>query len=119
MIVLVVNVMKCSVVLGMILKSGVKVAGVRPEAVIGMVLADGVSRREFGAEAVVTSVVDGKHMARSKHYLGLAFDLRTRDLTEEQRKRYAASLVKALGNEFDVVLESDHIHVEFDTKGVV
>jgi len=65
---------------------------------------------------VITSARDGQHMKGSKHYTGDAVDLRTRDLTKQEQKDLWQNLVNYLGPKFDVVLESDHIHVEFDPK---
>ena len=63
-------------------------------------------------EMVVTSVRDGKHKEHSLHYVGQAVDLRTRDFTD----MWAHYLRNALGKDWDVVVESDHIHVEYDPK---
>jgi len=64
--------------------------------------------------AIVTSTTDGKHKKGSKHYKGLAVDLRTRDLTDEQITSYFNALKLALIRLCDVVKETDHIHVEFE-----
>jgi len=37
--------------------------------------------RKHGQELIITSMLDGKHMANSLHYKGLAVDLRIWDLT--------------------------------------
>ncbi len=101
------------------LKKGVTVDGVQPESVIGMMVAEQVFRDE-GLHFTVTSITDGEHKVGSLHYAGLAFDCRTwADPTGKQlgdeRKEYLAQLLRrALGGEFDVVVESTHIHVEFD-----
>ena len=72
--------------------------------------------RDFGEAAVITSGTDGRHMEGSLHYCGNAFDFRTRHVQPDDRMALATTLSAALGEEFDVVLESDHIHVEFDPK---
>lgn len=66
-----------------------------------------------GRAAVITSTTDGKHMRGSKHYKGLAVDLRTRDLPDDVVKRYGFALSFALRKLCDVLIESDHIHVEY------
>ena len=63
-------------------------------------------------EMVVTSGKDGKHGENSLHYKGRAVDLRTRDFTDI----WATKLRMALGKGWDVVVESDHIHVELDDR---
>ena len=65
----------------------------------------------------VTSGRGGAHSLRSFHFLGLAADLRTRDLTEVQKKETVAALKARLGDNFDVVLETDHLHVEYQPEG--
>jgi hypothetical protein len=63
-------------------------------------------------DTYVTSVNDSKHMAGSKHYSDEAADLRTRDLSTVDVQRWAAAIRKRLGPDYDVVIESDHLHVE-------
>jgi hypothetical protein len=67
-------------------------------------------------ELVITSVSDGVHKADSKHYEGLAFDCRTRDLSTRATIDIVDDCRAALGKDFDVVLEKDHLHVEYDPK---
>lgn len=70
----------------------------------------------YGAELVITSGRDGTHKQDSKHYEGLALDYRTRDLhgMETELAGRALALLSPLG--YDVVLEKDHLHVEYDPK---
>jgi len=69
---------------------------------------------------VITSMIDGKHMRGSLHYDGKAFDLRTFYFKGGSEgkvvKTFARELSKALGKDYDVVVEKDHIHCEFDPK---
>jgi len=70
----------------------------------------------------ITSGADGKHMATSLHYKNRAFDVRIWNIAGGNGKEEAAAWVirlkSTLGNNYDVVLESDHIHIEFDPKEV-
>lgn len=72
--------------------------------------------------AIITSGTDGEHMAGSLHYVGLAVDLRTRDLTPVEVSKLVAALRKRLNGgatvdtPYNVVVESEHIHVEYDPK---
>lgn len=97
------------------LKPGVKVGGIAPEMVLAAVVAACVYE-DAGADCVITSCRDGQHMAGSLHYEGRAIDLRTRDLAPEIRKEVALGIAAALGPEFDVVDEIDHLHLEHDVK---
>ena len=95
------------------IKRGVDVSGLKPEILIAYVEAQFIWR-EQATRAVITSGLDGNHMEGSKHYIGQAIDLRTRDLTNPSLAR--DKLSQSLGSDYDVVLESDHIHVEYDPK---
>lgn len=63
---------------------------------------------------VITSRWDGTHMEGSLHYEGQALDFRTRDLTAGQIHIWVALVEESLGEHWDVLLEKDHLHVEFD-----
>ena len=93
------------------LKHNVSLLGMKPEIVVGMMAAQEVCR-ELGVDLILTSVTDGKHSKGSRHYSGLAFDMRTRHMKDP--KDAHRRLSEALGEQFDVVLESTHIHVEYD-----
>lgn len=67
-----------------------------------------------GEPCVITSALDGKHSKGSLHYKGLALDFRTRTLDDPQA--LATALATALGDDYDVVLEGDHLHVEYDPE---
>ncbi len=78
--------------------------------------ADLLSNDYFGKEIVVTSILDGKHSKRSLHYEGKAFDIRRWIYTETQLIQFIELLEEELGDDFDVVLEATHIHIEYDPK---
>lgn len=69
---------------------------------------------KFHQIAVITSARDGVHMKGSKHYTGEALDLRSYYFNGFERQEIHFELRNALGADYDVVLEKDHIHVEFD-----
>ena len=73
--------------------------------------------RDNGFEFVITSARDGIHSAGSLHYYGLAVDIRASEAWGYKYDEILAlvdQLEDHLGDEYDVVLESDHIHVEYD-----
>ncbi|MEE9413349.1 MAG: hypothetical protein V3V22_09900 [Methylococcales bacterium] len=74
---------------------------------------DKVHQDIVGRDAMITSARDGRHMISSLHFSGKAIDLRTRDMGGKEKKVVEA-LKKKLGTSFDIVLESDHIHLEYD-----
>lgn len=103
----------------MLIKAGVKAAGVKPELLLGLSVAETIYRKLTGEYLVVTSLTDGKHKAASLHYKGLAADLRTHDLNTAQRQEFYLRLRDALGPDFDVIFEdegkpNEHIHLEYD-----
>jgi hypothetical protein len=97
------------------LSSAVRVHGLKPELLLALTIADGVYQRQ-GVELEITSIVDGKHSRGSLHYVGMAADLRTRTLPAGTAPLVARQLRAALGDDYDVVLEDTHLHVEFQPK---
>lgn len=73
---------------------------------------DRIYQRYNVAEAVITSGRDGSHKVDSLHYEGKAIDLRINHVLEALK----SDIKDFLGPHFDVILEKDHIHVEFDPK---
>lgn len=96
------------------LKDGVCTTRIQPELLIGLFVADGIWK-SLGVELVVTSINDSRHSHTSLHYAGCAADLRIWDINAN----YAAKLLfEALGSshDYDVVVEDDHIHFEWQPK---
>lgn len=93
-------------------KSGLDISGIQPEMVFGVLVCASVFD-DADQKFTITSVCDGKHMPSSCHYFGRAFDIRTRDLRGVLAGVIGSRLQEALGSQFQVVVESDHIHVEF------
>lgn len=98
------------------IKSGVDLRGISPQMAIAYTVACAVYMERAGVHCWITSASDGKHGLNSLHYKGQALDLRTNSLAPERAMAVHASLKAALGDQFDVVLESDHIHLEYDPK---
>ena len=72
---------------------------------------------EHGQELVVTSGLEGTHSAGSLHYYGLALDFRTRYFDDKQVVEDVYDILsRSLSVNYDVVLHSTHIHVEYDPK---
>ena len=75
---------------------------------------DRIFNEVISRDAVVTYTTNGTHSSGSLHYSGNAIDLRTRDLSNNQRQCTTERLRDALGSDYDVINEGDHIHVEYD-----
>ena len=76
---------------------------------------DRVVMKHTGVEAVMTSARDREHSPGSFHYYGLAFDIRIRNWTEQQKALIVEDLMAQLPS-FDIVLERTHLHVEVGRK---
>ena len=69
--------------------------------------------RDFGEEAVMTSAGEGNHSPSSLHYANLACDFRLiRDMAH--RNDLFVKLKVKLGQDYDVVAERTHLHIEYD-----
>ena len=94
----------------------VKLHGMRTELLFAIMVADEVYR-VYGQELVITSANDSKHMATSLHYSGCAVDLRTHYFADNIRRRVADEIKERLGIDFDVILEKDPLHIEYQPRG--
>lgn len=76
----------------------------------------------FGlGEGTVTCGIEGWHSRTSLHPKGKAQDYRTwgldgKQLSRQDKMEIANMIRLKLGPDFDVIIEKDHIHVEFDKK---
>lgn len=63
----------------------------------------------------ITSMMDShKKWPKSLHHAGLAFDCRVWNLPPGTARGVAKQIAARLGTSFDVVFETDHIHIEYD-----
>ena len=97
------------------LKKSVSVYGLKPEILFAAIVARDVFAA-YGYEFVITSGSDGKHGRGSLHYQGLAIDIRTRHVEENMHQALKTEIADRLTDEFDVVLEETHIHIEYQRK---
>lgn len=100
------------------LKKGVNVQGIKPETLFAIFIAKDVVENFWkDYEMTITSVTDSFHNVGSKHYIGQAFDIRTRDMPEvNDIPALCKYLREYLGNGYDVIFEKNHIHIEFDPE---
>ncbi len=100
------------------LKPGVRITGIRPEILLAAVAATEVYKAA-GHDLTITACLDGKHTTGSLHYAGAAIDIRTRDLPPADVPKVMAQIKECVGGDFDVLLETDHIHIEFQPKQAI
>jgi hypothetical protein len=96
----------------MLIKAGVDIQRLNREIRRALPKIQGVLNY-YNEELVITSTFEGTHGEGSLHYCNDAIDIRAPDghgVTANRR------LKEALGKDYDVVLERDHIHVEYDPK---
>lgn len=101
-------------------KMGVDPWNVCGELLLAISVAQGVYE-EYGFDCVITSLFDGKHGANTLHQrdgICRAVDLRINHLPNELIVPIHTDIRTALPGCYDVVLEKDHIHLEYDRKGV-
>lgn len=96
----------------MLIKAGVEIYRLRPEIrkklnQIAMIVWS-IEKEEL----VITSTYEGAHSEGSLHYADLAVDIRRHKKGQEIRDE----LKNKFGIDYDVVLEYDHIHIEYDPK---
>ena len=95
------------------IKNGVDLRGLTPQ----MAIAYTIATKCYGQyDCVITSANDSKHGPNSLHYKDQALDLRTRHMNEQELQAVFHKLKKTLGSQFDVMLESDHLHLEWQPK---
>jgi hypothetical protein len=99
------------------IKQGASISGLQPEMAVALQVCASVYNK-FGIEMVVTEGTAGRHSPKSRHYLGFAVDLRTWNVRRSKLDDLARQVRAALGKDFWVLLEADHMHVEFRPKGV-
>ena len=97
------------------IKPGASVKGIQPEMAVALIVIDS-AYSQIGVEAVLTSGTDGAHGVHSLHPDGKAVDIRTNNVHAAALPDLVCNVKGMLGPEFDAVLESDHLHVEFDPK---
>lgn len=71
---------------------------------------------------VITSANDSTHSANSYHYTDYAIDVRSKNLSQEQKGSILAGVkLRLAGLKYDVILESpgsenEHFHLEFNAR---
>jgi hypothetical protein len=93
--------------------TGCRAVGMKPELCLGLLIAAGVYTNT-NIDLMVTAITDSVHSPGSLHYVGYAADLGLPPADKIQI--VVARLKEALGDEWDVLYEINHIHIEFQPK---
>lgn len=99
-------------------KKGVSTHPMQPTMELAKNLLSNIIEELFeDKELVITSTYDGLHKKGSLHYIGLAFDWRSRIFTEHQIKEIIDEFKKrTLDIRYQFVIEQTHVHLEYDRR---
>jgi len=106
-----------------VLKDTVRFKRLTPEIIALLPIIIAVwSKNAVETVPVITSANDSTHGKNSYHYSDYAIDLRSKNLSNEQKLAILADLKQSLsGRNYDVLLESlgtdnEHFHIEFNAR---
>jgi len=100
------------------IKSGpgaASVRGLRPEMAVAWTIVVAVFERH-DCVARLSSGTDGQHVRGSSHYRGEAIDISKKGVPAAVHPSLGVAMSDALGDEFDVIEESTHWHIQFKPK---
>jgi len=93
-----------------LIKAGVDISRLKPKIRKKLAKIEAVYNG-VAEELVITSTYEGSHSPGSLHYANSAVDVRR---PAPGLQHITRSLREVLGTDYDVVLETDHIHIEYD-----
>lgn len=93
----------------------VNLSGLMPQMSILIQVMDKLYE-QAGADCVITSANDASHSTTSLHYAGAALDFRINNITKAQAQKIVGKANDALKQDYDVILEGNHIHAEYQPK---
>lgn len=96
----------------MLIKAGVDISRLKPPIRKKLWVIKTIAEETGSLELIITSTYEGTHAANSLHYANLAMDIRRGPQPAKTTKR----LRFILGDDYDIVAEKDHIHIEYDPK---
>ncbi len=103
------------------IKAGAKLAGLKTEILVGLLIVEKVIE-SYGFDTTITEGTGGEHMPNSLHYVGLAVDIRSKNLNLPLTKASVIAEAKlSLGDEYGFILENEglpneHYHLQFKPK---
>lgn len=100
------------------IKKNVRILGIRPELLLGISILDNLYYLYFGDYILITSCTESTavHSRKSLHYSGGAVDFRRYTMDDSIEQAFILEAQISLGSEFDLVVESDHYHLEYQPK---
>lgn len=106
---------------GLCLKAGVEINGSHMTPEMQQIVEVAIETAPMLQRGTVwiTSANDSIHHPESLHYLDKAYDIRIWNIIGSisiESRAWAERMQVALGDDYDVLLERDHIHVEWDPE---
>jgi hypothetical protein len=106
---------------GLCLKAGVEINGAHMGSEMQQIVEVAIETAPMLERGTVwiTSANDSIHHPESLHYKNLAYDIRIWNIigaVKAEARSWAERMQVALGDDYDVLLERDHIHVEYDPE---
>ncbi len=89
--------------------------GLKPEITCTISIIKDVAD-ELELDVILSSAIDRTHSRGSLHYVGLAIDIYWERFTQFDGDEFRVNLKEQIGVHYDVVLEGDHVHVEYQPK---
>lgn len=105
------------------IKKGVQLAGLDKRMRVPLIAAE-LAYKDLGYEMTITSGLEGTHSAGSLHYYGLAVDIRTGDLEEEDHVYKIVEKIKQRLMEWRIddihfVVHPTHLHMQFSKENII
>jgi hypothetical protein len=95
-------------------KAGVNPVGTCAPTTLAIVALNDLFRN-YHHDLTITSITDGAHSPKSYHRFGMAFDFRTVGIPKASINGIVGLFKRSMPG-WDIVIESDHGHVEFDPR---
>lgn len=102
------------------IKKGVSLIGIQPQIAIALVIIDPILKM-YGEQVVITEGTGGDpHMRSSKHRLGFAIDIRSKNIDDDGVKNdILADIRNALGDEYYAQIsnqgkENECFHIQYN-----
>ena len=97
------------------IKPDVRVHGISTEILLAAMVVESVLKT-YPYSCMITSGIEGQHSNGSRHYIGNALDFRTNHIPQNLLSQVVSQIKAGLTQDYDVVLENDHLHIEFQPK---
>lgn len=100
----------------MIIKPGVKIAGLSEKMQLALDYAEEVYENFNHTLIITEALAETGHIKNSKHYTGEAVDIRIWNLGVDVHRIFGQIKKGLESYGFQTILETDHIHIEYDPQ---